>query len=162
MERGGLGRGRSPSVKMERGERTMTSRKILERIVERIESSEHKVLFRKDFADFGSYSQIGRCLKKLTDDQKLIRIGLGIYAKTEVYPEPPFEGEIVLCGYMPWLAKEALRRMGVEVVPAQCDRDYAEGRTTQMPTGRRLGIKGRKITRRIGYKTAYINYEYVN
>jgi hypothetical protein len=147
---------------MGREARKMTSSKILEQVVERMESSEHRVLFRKDFVDLGSYSQIGRCLKKLTDDRKLIRIGLGIYAKTEVYPEPPFEGERVLCDYMPWLAKEALRRMGVEVVPAQCDREYAEGRTTQVPTGRRLGIKGRKITRRIGYKTAYVNYEYVN
>jgi hypothetical protein len=155
-------RGDRPNVKMKKGEREMANSRILEKIVERIESSDRNVLLRKDFADLGSGSQVGRCLRKLTEEQKLVRVGLGIYAKTKVYDEPPFVGKIYMCQPLPDIAKEALQRLGVEVVPAQCDREYAEGRTTQVPTGRRLGIKGRKTSRRIGYKGVCVNYEYVS
>jgi Family of unknown function (DUF6088) len=135
---------------------------ILDQIVDRIETSEHNVFFRKDFADLGSYTQVGRCLQKLSEEQNLIRIGLGIYAKTLVYTEEPFVGRVYISQPLPNIAKEALSRMGFEVVPSQGDLEYASGRSTQVPTGRRLGIKGRKVTRRIGYKGVYVNYEYAN
>jgi hypothetical protein len=110
----------------------------------------------------GSYSQVGRCLQNLCRDQQLIRIGLGIYAKTKVYPKPPLAGHVYTCRYLPFLAKEALLRMEIEVVPSQVDLDYASGQSTQIPTGKRIGIKGRKITRLIGYNNLSVNYEYVD
>jgi hypothetical protein len=39
--------------------RRMTSSIILEKVVERIESSNQNVLLRRDFADLGSGSQVG-------------------------------------------------------------------------------------------------------
>jgi hypothetical protein len=39
-------------IKMEREERKMANNKTLERIAERIESSEHRVLFCRDLVDF--------------------------------------------------------------------------------------------------------------
>jgi hypothetical protein len=135
---------------------------ILDRMIDRLASSKHDVFFRKDFTDLGSYSQIGRCLRQLCDDQKLIRIGLGIYAKTTIYPDHPFAGEVLLCDYLPYLARAALTRMGIEVAPSQADRDYASGQSTQVPTGKVLGIRGQKITRRIGHNGFYVDYDYVN
>jgi hypothetical protein len=38
------------------------------------------------------------------------------------------------------------------------DRDYNAGRTTQVPTGRLIAIKGR-VSRKIGYNGSYINFE---
>jgi len=59
------------------------------------------------------------------------------------------------------LAKEALKRLGVEVNPTKAELDYRAGRTTQIPTGRLIGVKNR-ISRKIGYKGASIYYEHAS
>lgn len=145
----------------------MTRKTILELITERINDTQDcDVFFRKDFLDLGSYTQIGNCLRQLCQEQKLRRFGQGLYARTTVATTPPFEGEVYvkkgLVG-MDGIAAEALRRLGYEVVPSRADRDYNDRRSTQVPTGRRLGIKGsRKVNRKIGHNNVYVTYEYFN
>ena len=58
----------------------------------------------------------------------------------------------------PFLAKEALEKLGVELTSSQFTKDYNEGRSTQVPTGRLIGVKGR-ISRKIGYEGTYVYYE---
>jgi len=41
---------------------------------------------------------------------------------------------------------------------SKLEKDYAVGATTQVPTGRKIAIKGR-IRRKIGYNGAYVSYE---
>jgi hypothetical protein len=143
----------------------MAKKTILNAVVERINNTKDcDVFLRKDFLDLGSYAQIGNCLRQLCQEQKLRRFGQGLYARTTVATTPPFEGEIYvkkgLVG-MDGIAAEALRRLGYEVVPTQADRDYNERRSTQVPTGRRLAIKGRrKVSRKIGYEDVCVTYEY--
>ena len=127
--------------------------KILARIVRKKSS----VLLREDFLDLGGYDQVGRSLKHLADKGKLIRIGYGLYSKAKV---SFLTGETIPVAPLPSLAKEALSRLGVKTTPSKAEIDYNEGRSTQIPTGRLIGVKDR-ISRKIGFKGASINYEHV-
>lgn len=143
----------------------MTKKTILELITDRINDTQDcDVFLRKDFLDLGSYTQIGNCLRQLCEEEKLRRIGQGLYARTTVANTPPFEGKVYMRNGLVGLngmAAKGLRRLGYEVVSSQADRDYNDRRSTQVPTGRRLGIKGsRKVNRKIGYNNVYVTYEY--
>lgn len=127
--------------------------KILARIVRKKES----VFLRNDFLDLGGYDQVGRALKYLADDNKLVRIGYGLFAKAKV---SSLTGEIIPVSNLPNLAKEALGRLGVTVMPSKAETEYNEGRSTQIPTGRLIGVKNR-INRKISFKGASIKYEYI-
>ena len=59
---------------------------------------------------------------------------------------------------LPTFAKAALERLGVEVAPSALERDHNAGKSTQVPTGRMIAIKGR-VNRKIGYGGAYVSYE---
>lgn len=113
------------------------------------------VLLREDFIDLGGYDQVGRALRQLAQKGKILKIGYGLYAKTKV---SSLTGEILPVQNLPTLAKEALKRLGVKVNPTKAELDYQSGRSTQVPTGRLIGVKNR-ISRKIGYKGASINYE---
>jgi len=110
---------------------------------------------RQDFEGLGSYEQVGRSLSSLTQQNKLIRIGQGLYAKAQV---SPLSGKSIPRRGIRELATEALQRLEVETVPSSYERDYNEGKTTQVPTGRVIGVK-RKIQRRIGYNGKYVIFE---
>jgi hypothetical protein len=136
---------------------------VYERIIERMnEMTECNVFLRQDFSDLGSYSQIGVALNQLCREQKLKRIGQGLYGKTKTCEIPPFTGEKILAKGLTQIAPEALTRLGYNVVPSKALLDYNSGQSTQVPTGRRLCIQGRQTRRRIGYDDVYVSYEYVD
>lgn len=137
----------------------MKRNKILEsKILARIIRKKSTILLREDFLDLGGYDQIGRALKQLADKGKVVRIGYGLYCKTRI---SALTGETVLAAPLTTLAKEALKRLGVQVIPSNAEIAYNEGRSTQVPTGRLIGVKAR-VSRKIGYKGAYIHYEYIS
>ena len=133
--------------------------KIKELVLNKINQSEYDVFMRTDFLSIGSDRQVGTVLKKLCQDRKLIKIGRGLYAKTAIASEPPLVGEVYIRIGIIQAARQALERLGYQVVPTSAENDYNDGVTTQVPTGRKIGIKGGKPTRKIGNK---ITYEYVN
>lgn len=121
----------------------------------RIARKNNAVFVREDFEDIGGYDQIGRILRQLATEGKLIKIGYGLYAKAK---RSTLTGELVPVLPLPTLAKEALERLGVEIGTSRLEKDYNAGITTQVPTGRKIAIKGR-VSRKIGYNGAYISYE---
>lgn len=127
------------------------------RVAKRIARKQANVFLREDFDDLGDYDQVGRVLRKLTAKGKLIRIGYGLYAKAQ---PSIFTGEIVPTANLPELGREALTRLRIETAPSTADVAYATGRSTQVPTGRLIGVKGR-VKRRIGYDGTYLFYEHV-
>lgn len=127
-------------------------------MLRRIARKKDSVLLRDDFKDLGGYDQVGRVLKLLATRGDLIRLGYGIYAKTKI---SSLTGERVPVAALPKLGKEALARLKVPVIPTKAEQAYLEGRSTQVPTGRRIGVKSR-IRRKIGYKGTYIAYEFVS
>ena len=125
------------------------------RIIARITRKKSAVFVREDFEDLGGYDQVGRALRSLTKTGRLIRLGYGVYAKAK---KSTITGELVPVASLPALAREALARLGVKTAPSRLEKDYNTGKTTQVPTGRLIAVKGR-VNRKIGYNGAFVSYE---
>ena len=61
----------------------------------------------------------------------------------------PITGELVPVVPLAELAKEVLARLGIQTALSCMEKDYNTGKTTQVPTGRVIAVKGR-ISRKIG------------
>ncbi len=125
------------------------------KIMARMARKKCSVFVREDFRDLSDYDQVGRALRNIAKNGRLIRVGYGVYAKAK---KSPITGELVPVVPLPELAKEALARLGIQTVPSRMEIDYNAGKTTQVPTGRVIAVKGR-ISRKIGYGGAYVSYE---
>ncbi|MGE3476795.1 MAG: type IV toxin-antitoxin system AbiEi family antitoxin domain-containing protein [Rhodospirillaceae bacterium] len=116
-------------------------------IAKRIARKRGDVFLRADFDDLGGYDQIGRSLRYLVKTGKLVKIGQGLYARATT---SPFDERPIPVKGVSELMKEALGRVGVETMPTRMQRDYNAGRTTQVPTGRVIGVN-KRVRRTIGY-----------
>ncbi len=110
---------------------------------------------RRDFQDLGGYDQVGRALRRLTSQGRLVRIGYGLYARTV---RSLLSAKRVPAQPLPSLTLEALARLEVETRPSRFAQANNAGKTTQIPTGRLIAVKGR-ITRKIGYDGKYVSFE---
>lgn len=128
------------------------------RIAERIARKKADVFVRDDFKDLGGYDQVGRSLRRLAAKGQIVKIGYGLYARAMA---SPFSGKTVPKRPLPTLAAEALARLNVETVVSSSAAAYNSGLTTQVPTGRVIGIKGR-ISRKIGYDGKFVTFERIS
>ena len=135
------------------------SKNLEERILQLINDGDREVFIRKDFADLAGYDLVGRGLSRLILKGKLIRIGYGLYAKAMIAP--------ISKRYIPrigisLLATEALERLyNIPTFPSSFEQSYNSQETTQVPTGRVIGVK-EPIKRKIGYDGKYITFELVH
>jgi hypothetical protein len=125
-----------------------------DRLEKRIARKRGDVFLRADFADLGGYDQIGRALRQLVRKGQLLKLGYGIYTRAA---RSPFTNKPVPPKGLRTLT-EALSRLGVETVPTQLEQAYNEGRTTQVPTGRVVAVRGR-VRRKIGYDGFVLGFE---
>lgn len=125
------------------------------KITYRVKRSKTPVFVRDDFKDIGGYDQVGRILKGLVKKNLLINLGYGTYARSK---KSSVSGAIVPEKPLPELAKDLLNKLGIETAPSSAEKAYNSGSSTQVPTGRVIGVKGR-IARRIGYNGRYISFE---
>lgn len=125
------------------------------RIAYRVKRSIATVFVRQDFEDIGGYDQVGRILRQLIKKGLLINIGYGIYARTK---QSVLTGKTIPEKPLPELAQEALTKLGVKMVPTKAQQIYNDGKSTQIPTGRVIAVKGR-ISRKIGYNGKYVFFE---
>jgi hypothetical protein len=95
---------------------------------------------------------VGRALRRKTEEGELVQIGYGLYARAA---RSPFTGRPAPVVGIRKLATEALGRLGKKVETSDLEMAYNLGRSTQVPTGRRLTVKDR-VTRRIGYGGNYV------
>jgi len=128
-----------------------------ERIEARIARKKGDVFLRSDFSDLGGYDQIGLVLRQLVRKGRLLRIGQGLY--TRAAPSI-LDGRPVPLKGISRLMSEALGRVGVKTAPARIHRAYNEGRTTQVPTGRVIGVN-RRVRRKLGYNGVTVSFERV-
>lgn len=112
------------------------------------------VFLRADFAGLGSSSQVGHALRTLVNSEQLLRIGYGVYARSV---KSPISGKSTLPKGLETLI-EAVERLGFKPLPTRMQHAYSEGKTTQVPTGRTIAIKGR-LRRRLGYNGIYLSFE---
>ncbi len=127
------------------------------KITYRVKRSKNPVFVRDDFKDIGGYDQVGRILRGLVKEGLLISLGYGAYARSK---RSSVSGNVVPERPLPELAKRLLKKLDVKIAPSSAERAYNSGTTTQVPTGRVIGVKSR-IVRRIGYNGRYISFEKV-
>ncbi len=123
----------------------------------RIGRSRDNVFVPKDFADLADRDQVGRVLRSLIQSGEILKIGYGLYAKTSY---SKLFNKILPAVSLPQLAREALMKLGVKTAPTYFERLYNERKSTQVPTGRVIGVKER-VSRKISYGTFEISYERV-
>jgi hypothetical protein len=133
----------------------MSEAKLEERIAKRIRRKRTDVFLRKDFEDEGGYDQIGRALRSLVNKGELIPMGRGLYGRAV---RSPFNGKPVLAKGIKTMTEEALRRLGVKTYPSEMTRAYNEGKTTQVPSGRVIGVD-KRVRRKIGVDGVYVRFE---
>lgn len=126
-----------------------------EKIEGRLSRKRGDVFLRADFGDLGGYDQVGLVMRKFVRDGKLLKLGKGIY--TRAAPSI-IDGRPVPVKTITPLMTEALKRIGVRTGPTKIERDYNDGRTTQVPSGRLIGVN-RRVRRKLGYNGATVNFE---
>lgn len=113
---------------------------IKEQILERIQAADNYVFLRQDFSDIAGYDQVGRALRELVKEEKLLRVGYGVYTKArinsitgKVMPACPTDSALI----------EALERLGVEYTFGKATQAYLDGRSLQIPAGLQIETPAR-------------------
>lgn len=125
------------------------------RVSDRIERKRRDVFLRADFDDLGGYDQVGRALRQLICEGRLLRIGSGLYVRAR---PSTIDGAPTPVKGLRDLANEALRRLGVKTAPTRLEQAYSKGKTTQVPSGRRVAVN-KRVRRKIGYNGAMMSFE---
>ncbi|WP_232209734.1 DUF6088 family protein [Chlorobium ferrooxidans] len=128
---------------------------LLARIKTRISRKHADVILRSDFKDLGDYDQVGRCLLTLIREGTLVKIGQGIYVRAVI---SPLDNRPALPKSLNTLAQEALKRLDIPTAPTSMERSYNEGRTTQVPAGRVIGVR-KRVRRLIGFNGYSLRFE---
>jgi len=125
----------------------MARQSLKSRIKTRIQRSRRNVFLRSDFERLGGYDQVGRALRTLVAEGRLIKIGYGLYAKAR---PNRLTGQPMLAadGGFSEIAEEALKRLGVKWKPAKAVMEYQKG-STQIPANAEVIVFDR-FNRKIG------------
>ncbi len=127
------------------------------RVERRLLRKQVDVFTPKDFANLGGEDQVLRALRMLTREQKLIRLGYGVYARSR---KSALSGRVVLANPQGLLAvgRQALDCLNVKWELTDAQRDYNNGKSTQIPVNPVIRVKGR-FSRKLRYGNAEIVIE---
>lgn len=117
------------------------------KIEKMISRSKRQVFLRSDFEKLSDYDQVGRALKELSREGKLLKIGYGLYAKARINRitgKPMLAAE----GGFTAISKEALTRLGVKWQYSDATKSYLTN-STQIPANAEFVVKSR-FNRKIG------------
>ena len=128
------------------------------KIYKKIIRSKDLSFVQRDFYNFSKDSdQIIRALRKLVADNILIRIGKGIYAKAKF---SNISNSYIPTGGVISAGRQALKKLGIKTYPSVAQQLYNSRTSTQIPTGRVVGVKDR-ISRKISFNGINLIYEKV-
>jgi len=127
----------------------------LEKLIsKRVSRKRADVFLRSDFRDLGGYDQVGRVLRQLVQDGRLMKIGQGVYARAI---KSPFGNQTIPAKGLQTLT-EALNKLGVQTTATRMEQAYNAGKITQVPSGRVVGVT-RRVRRKIGYNGITLSFE---
>ena len=129
---------------------------LLSKMSKRIVRQRNDVILRQDFLDLGGYDQVGRCMLRLVKEGMLVKIGQGIYVRATV---SPLDARPSLPRSLNSLVLEAMKKLGVPTGLTEMEIKYNEGKTTQVPTGRVIGVR-KRVRRRIGFDGYSMRFEH--
>nr|WP_315183421.1 DUF6088 family protein [uncultured Albidiferax sp.] len=130
--------------------------KLEQRMLQSVMQRKGNVILRAELTGLGSASQVTAALKSLQTRGVLVRIGTGIYAKTR---KSAVTGNTVPAGSLESLSVEALRKLGVPVLPSRAVVDYNAGKTTQMSGTLVIHTGQKRIHRKISVGGRCLAYE---
>jgi hypothetical protein len=115
---------------------------LLDRAETRIARKRDDVFLTREFADLGGEDQVLRDLRSLVRDNRLVRLGYGVYGRAAV---SRLSGKPILYSQTGFIgaARQALTKLGVAWEPTAAERAYNEGRSTQVPVNPVVRVKGR-------------------
>ncbi|WP_115705978.1 DUF6088 family protein [Legionella sainthelensi] len=125
----------------------MSRASLRSKIEKKIGRSKRQVFLRSDFEKLSDYDQVGRALKELSREGKLLKIGYGLYAKARINRitgKPMLAAE----GGFTAISKEALTRLGVKWQYSDATKSYLMS-STQIPANAEVVVKSR-FNRKIG------------
>lgn len=127
------------------------------KVERRVLKKQTDVFTPKDFANLGGEDQVLRALRTLMREQKLIRLGYGVYARAR---KSPLTGRVVLANPQGLLAvgRQVLDRLNVKWELTNAQFDYNSGKSTQIPINPVIRIKGR-FSRKLRYGNTEIVFE---
>jgi hypothetical protein len=132
-------------------------RTLRERVEARIAERRDDAFLTREFRDLSGERQVLRALRELTDEGKLIRLGYGVYGRAELSPitrQPMLAGD----GFGA-VSRQVLDKLKVRWEPASAERDYNEGRSTQVPMTPRVRLRSGRFSRKLRYKTMELTFE---
>ena len=138
------------------GKRRRRSATTRERLRRSVAARQGEVVLRRDLRTLGSASQVSRGLRQLVEDGKLVRIGMGVYAKAT---PSRLSGQPAPRQTLEVLAAETLDRLGIAWQQAKAQRLYNAGLTTQVPWRTTFDTSPRRITRRLQVGKGVVEYE---
>jgi hypothetical protein len=129
---------------------------VKQRLQRSIAARSGEVVLRRDLARFGSPAQLSRALNQLVAEGKLVRIGLGVYAKAA---PGPISGIPMARQPLGALAVETFDRLGIPWRLGAAQRRYNERLTTQVPWRTTFDTGKRRISRRLQIGKQVVTYE---
>jgi hypothetical protein len=130
--------------------------KLEDRVIRSIVRRKGVVILRSELAALDSPAQLSRVLSALVKAKKLVRISMGIYAKTRMNK---FTFELAPAATFEQIAAQVFRKLKIGVAHGKLARNYNEGKTTQVPMLAVVDTGRRRITRRISLGSRFITYE---
>jgi hypothetical protein len=106
----------------------------------RIKRLRKEVILRKDVEGWGEPRQITRAFDALVEKGELVRLGYGVYAKA--YYSPRLNKPVIKEGFEA-ACLDALKRLGIPFEPSQAEKNYNEGKSTQVPAYTMVHLKKR-------------------
>jgi hypothetical protein len=128
-----------------------------QRIETRIVRKGDAAFLTREFADLGGERQVLRALSELVREGKLIRLGYGVYGRATI---SGLTGQPMLAspGGFDGATRQALTKLGVKWEPNSAERDYNEGRSTQVPMRPVVRLHDR-FARKLRYKSMELAFE---
>ncbi len=130
-------------------------KRLISEIRDCVKQSQSNIFIIADFIEIGNRKQISRVLNNMARNNELIKIGYGVFAKTQV---SKINGKVIPISGLRALTEELFKKLNIEFCLSSGDIEYRAGRTTQIPTGLMIGVK-KKITRKISYNGNCMKYE---
>lgn len=127
-----------------------------DRILASLRNSKGKVFLRDDFNRFGTYRQVGRVVKELTNEGKLIRLGYGSYIKAR---PSSISGKPVVDETLTYIGLEVMKKLGIKADVGKNMRALIEGDSTQVPMLPVINIGNARVCRKISVGNRSLVYE---
>ena len=119
-----------------------------DRIAAQIAQSGEDVFLTREFRSLGCERHVRRALRQLVEGGQLLRLGYGVYGRAEI---STLTGQPMLAAAGGFIdaARQALDKLGVAWDLTEFQRDYNDGRSTQVPINAAVRVVKSRITRKL-------------